>query len=311
MFFDSTSHTKTASVSPADSVSDITLHPSFDVFAVTTWDNSIYFYDFSLEHKTTTKVSAPLLSGQFFDGSKIVAGAATGTLFINDFNTNQTNEIKAHEKGIQSCKLYNNIILTGSWDNNIKFWDLRSDQPVHTLNVDSKIYAMDIQGDHVVAALANNQLAYYNIKDLNTKQILKTKFKYQLRSLRCATDKVFVGGIEGAIEAITFADTSDTLYKQHRNGNMVYTVNTIDINPINSSLIASGGSDGTFIIYNKPSRYKVHSNKENSPVTSCKFTKDGGKIIYAIGEDWSKGYPSSKVETKINMMDLKQARISV
>lgn len=310
MFFDG-SHTKTATVSPTDTVSDITIHPSFDVFAATTWDNSIFFYDFSLNHKITTKVSAPILSGQFYDSGKIVAGGVNGTLFVNDFNTNQTSEIKAHEKGIQSCKIYNNIILTGSWDNKIKFWDMRSDQPVHTLDLGSKIYAMDVQGDHVIAALANNQVVYFNIKDLQTKKILKTKFKYQLRSVRCATDKVFVGGIEGGIESITYADTSDTLYKCHRTANMVYTVNCIDINPINSSLIASGGSDGTIVIYNKPSRYKVHSNKEISAITACKFTKDGNFLLYAIGEDWSKGYPSSKVETKISILDLKKARVSV
>lgn len=304
-------HTQTANVSPSDTVSDITIHPSFDIFAGITWDNSIYFYDFSLNHKTTAKMSAPLLSGQFYDGSKIVAGSTTGTLFINDFNSNQTNEIKAHEKGIKNCKLYNNIILTGSWDNTIKFWDLRSNQPIYTLNLESKIYSMDIQGDHVTAALANNQIVYYNIKDLASKKILKTKFKYQLRSLRCSTDKVFVGGIEGAIESITYDNNSDFLFKIHRINNMVHTVNCIDVNPINSSIIASGGSDGSLILYNKPARYKVHSNKEDSAITTCRFTKDGNFLLYAIGEDWSKGYPSSKANTKICKLDLKKARVSV
>lgn len=304
-------HTITANVPPADTVSDITIHPSFDVFAATAWDNSICFYDFALDNKKTTKFSAPLLCGQFYDGSKIVAGSATGTLFINDFNTNQINEIKAHEKGIKNCKLYNNIVLTASWDHTIKFWDLRSNQPVFTLNLESKIYSMDIQGDHVAAALANNQIVYFNVKELSSKKILKTKFKYQLRSIRCSSDKVFVGGIEGAIETITYDNTPDILLKIHRVGNMVYTVNCIDVNPINNSIIASGGSDGSLILYNKPQRYKVHSSKENSPITACRFTRDGNFLIYAIGEDWSKGYPSSKTDTKICKLDLKKARVSL
>lgn len=310
MFFDN-SASKSANISPTDTVSDITIHPTYDIFATTTWDSSIYFYDFSLNHKTTTKTTAPLLSGQFYDSSKIVAGGANGTLFVHDLNSNQTNEIKAHEKGIQNCKLYDNLILTGSWDTKVKFWDLRSDQPAHTLDLNSKIYALDIQGDHVTAALSNNQIVYFSIKDTQSKKILKTKFKYQLRSMRCATDKVFVGGIEGGIESITYADTSDTLYKPHRAASLVYTVNCIDINPINNSLIASGASDGTLVIYNKPSRFKVHTAKESNAITACKFTKDGNFLLYGIGEDWSKGYPTSKVTTKVMMLDLKKARVSV
>lgn len=310
MFFDSSS-TKHASVNPSDSVSDLCVHPSFDIFAATTWENSIYFYDFTLNHKNTTKLSVPLLTGCFFDSSKVAAGGVNGSLFLNDLNTNQTNEIKAHDQGIQKCKIYNNILITASWDHKLKFWDLRSDQPVHTLDTVEKVYAMDVYNDNIVIALSNNQVVYYNIKDLQSKKILKTKFKYQLRSVCCSTEKVYVGGIEGAIEVINYSDTSDYFYKGHRVANMVYTVNCIDLNPMNSSLIASGGSDGTLIIYNRPQRYKAHTVKESSAITSCKFTRDGNNLIFATGEDWTKGYPSTSIETKVSVLDLKKARVCV
>lgn len=311
MVFGSSPSIRSASTSPTDTVSDISLNPTYDIFATPTWEKSIFFYDYNLIHKSTAKVSEPLISSCFYENNKIAAGSVSGTLYVNDISTNQTSEIKAHENGIQSVKLYNNILLTGSWDQKIKFWDMRSTQPVHTLEMPAKIYAMDMQGDHIVAALSNNQMFYYNIKDLSSKKLLKTRFKYQLRGLKCTNDKVFVCGVEGAIESITYADTPDVLYKVHRSGSMVYTVNCIDVNPINSLLVASGASDGTLVIYNKQSRFKVHSNKENSAITSCKFSRDGNFLFYATGEDWSKGYPSSKVETKVSVLDLKASRISV
>ena len=50
------------------------------------------------------------------------------------------------------------------------------------------------------------------------------------------------------------------------------------------------GSDGTYIIWNKDTkaRYKM-SKPTGMPMNVCAFSEDAGILIFACGEDWSKG----------------------
>jgi len=38
-----------------------------------------------------------------------------------------------------------NMLVTGSWDKTVKYWDLRSPNPVHTQQMPERVYAMDVQ----------------------------------------------------------------------------------------------------------------------------------------------------------------------
>ncbi|ELA48092.1 hypothetical protein VCUG_00330 [Vavraia culicis subsp. floridensis] len=302
-----------AAVVPGDTVSDIALHDMYDIFAATSWDGSIYYYDANdaLGHKSTTKLGGPLLSGSFCDGNKMVAGAVSGMLYVVDVATNQISEIKAHDLGIKKTKVYNNIVITGSWDKKLKFWDLRSNTPLFTHELAHKVYAMDIKNDNLVLALSNNTVVTYNINDFQRQRILRTKLKWQLRSVCCSNDQVLVGGIEGAIEVLNMSDTSDHYYKGHRSANILYAVNCIDVHPHSTSLVASGGSDSYVLIYNKQQRIKTYFEKTNAPVTAGKFSRNGLFYIYATGEDWSKGYPVTQCATNVCTLDIKKAKIIV
>ncbi|ELQ76842.1 mRNA export protein (contains WD40 repeats) [Trachipleistophora hominis] len=302
-----------AAVVPNDTVSDIALHDTYDIFAATSWDCSIYYYDAndSLGHKSTTKLDAPLLSGSFFDGNKMVAGAVNGTLYVVDVATNQVSEIKGHDLGIKKVKVYNNIVITGSWDKKLKFWDLRSNAPLFTHELANKVYAMDIKNGNLALALSNNTVVMHSIGDFQRQRILRTKLKWQLRSVCCSNDQVLVGGVEGAIEVLNMSDVSDHFYKGHRNANVLYAINCIDVHPLNSSLIASGGNDNNVLIYNKQQRIKVHTERTNAPVTAGRFNRNGQFYIYSTGEDWSKGYPATQFPTSVCVLDVKKAKIAV
>lgn len=308
------SATSKANVAPGDTVSDIALHGSYDIFAATSWDNSIYYYDANdaLSHKSTTKLNNPLLSGCFYDGNKMIAGTVNGTLCVVDITSNQINEIKAHEQGIKKIRAFNNILITGSFDKKLKFWDFRTNNtPVFTHELSHKVYSMDIKNDNLVLALSNNSVVTYNINDFQRQRLLCTKLKWQLRSLCCLDSQVLVGGIEGSIEILNMNDGSEFYYKGHRVTNTLYAVNCIDVHPMNSSLIASGGSDSNVLIYHRQQRIKMYTEKANAPITAGKFSRNGLFYIYATGEDWSKGYPMNQCETNVCALDIKKAKISV
>lgn len=303
-----------SSFSPNDTVSEIVMHSMYDIFAATSWDSSIYYYDTNnaVSHRSTTQLSNPLLSGCFYDNNKMAAGSVNGMLYVVDVASGQVSEIKAHEAGIRKIRVFNNILITASWDKKLKFWDMRSDTPVYTHDLLHKVYSMDIKNDNLVVALSNNTIVALSINDLQHQRILHTKLKWQLRALCCTNNnQVVVGGIEGAIDIINMNDTPDYMFKSHRSMSTVYAINCIDVHPLNTFLIASGGSDAYVMVYHKQQRSKLYFEKSNAPVTAGKFSRNGMFYIYSTGEDWSRGYPASQYETNVYALDLKKAKVPV
>jgi len=53
-----------------------------------------------------------------------------------------------HASGIQSVKyvpqVQSGIIVSGSWDKTVKFWDPRQQKEISTLQLPGKVLAMDI-----------------------------------------------------------------------------------------------------------------------------------------------------------------------
>ncbi len=46
------------------------------------------------------------------------------------------------------------MIVTGSWDKSIRYWDLRSQAPVATVGTQDRVYAMDARDKLLVVRLA-------------------------------------------------------------------------------------------------------------------------------------------------------------
>ena len=72
------------------------------------------------------------------------------------------------------------------------------------------------------------------------------------------------------------------------------TVNHIAFNKKHNTF-ATVGSDGSYIIWNKDtkSRYKA-SKPTPAPMTAVCFSEDASILVFASGEDWSKGAEFAK-----------------
>ena len=47
------------------------------------------------------------------------------------------------------------MLITGSWDRTVRYWDLRQPNPVHTQQLPERVYAMDAVFPVLVVGLAD------------------------------------------------------------------------------------------------------------------------------------------------------------
>ncbi len=62
--------------------------------------------------------------------------------------TNQKQVVAKHDAPVKYAlyvKEMNNMLVTGSWDRSVRYWDLRQPNPVHTQQMPERVYAMDIR----------------------------------------------------------------------------------------------------------------------------------------------------------------------
>ena len=65
-----------------------------------------------------------------------------------------------HEQGVKECAFLGeqNVLLTGSWDKRLCYWDCRNPTPVHTQMLPERICAMDVKGQLLVVATAQRHV---------------------------------------------------------------------------------------------------------------------------------------------------------
>ncbi len=75
--------------------------------------------------------------------------------------TNQSQVVAKHDAPIRHLfpvKDMNNMLVTGSWDKTLRYWDLRSPNPIHTQQLPERVYAMDVKFPLLVVGLANRTI---------------------------------------------------------------------------------------------------------------------------------------------------------
>ena len=62
--------------------------------------------------------------------------------------TNQNQAVGQHDAPIKHMffvEKMSNMLVTGSWDRTMRYWDLRQPKPAHVQQVAERIFAMDIK----------------------------------------------------------------------------------------------------------------------------------------------------------------------
>eukprot|EP00866_Antonospora_locustae_P002300 jgi/Antlo1/2300/2 len=295
---------------PQDTPSGLCFNPCHDIIAASAWDCTIRFYSVSaLDEKFVLREERPILSTVFNSNGSIAFGAVSdGNILAYDLQANKTFKISAHSGAIKAVKFYNNLLISGSFDKTLKFWDLRTTSPVHTINLSERVFCMDLNRDMLSVSLAGNKVSVYDLRNNCQEKTLTTKLFWQVRSICSGNDNetVIVGGIEGKAEVLTVSpSTKRMMFRCHRTKDDLYSVNMVSMHPSKSNIIASGGSDGFLSFFDRDSRLRIVHEDLGSPVTCGTFNENGSLFAFGIGYDWHKGYTleNYKVDIKILRTD--------
>jgi mRNA export factor len=150
--------------------------PTADYLAVSSWDNNVRVYEISNtgQSKGIAMYShqAPALCVMWSpDGSKIISGGCDNAARMYDVNTGQSTQVAQHEQPIKAVSWVNIPaapdchLVTGSWDKTLKYWDMRSPNPIASVTLPERLYSMDTAGQYLVAACADRQNVVYNLQD--------------------------------------------------------------------------------------------------------------------------------------------------
>ena len=148
-----------------------------------------------------------------------MGGGADKAARMLDLGSNSTiaSQVAAHEQPIRSTRFVEvpgskgPVLVTGSWDKTVKYWDLRTPKPIASLDCQERVYSVDAKNKLLVIGTADR---YINIVDLNnpTKfyKTLQSPLKWQTRVVTCFTDAsgFAVGSIEGRC-AIQYVEDKD------------------------------------------------------------------------------------------------------
>lgn len=136
-----------------------------------------------------------------------------------DLGSGQTTaqQVAAHDAPIRCVRFFDapqagaQMLVTGSWDKTVKYWDLRQSQPVASVQCQERVYTLDVKEKLLVVGTADR---YINVIGLDnpTKfyKTLQSPLKWQTRVISCFTDAAgfAVGSIEGRC-AIQYVDDKE------------------------------------------------------------------------------------------------------
>ncbi|KAL2110910.1 hypothetical protein VUR80DRAFT_581 [Thermomyces stellatus] len=310
---------------PEDSVSDIAFSPAqgnTDFLAVSSWDKKVRIYEVASngqsEGRHIYEHGAPVLNCDFSkDGTKVASAGADNQVKACDLGSGQTAQVGAHDQPVRTVRFFESgngtMVVSGSWDKTIKYWDMRQQQPAGVLNCQDRVYAMDVRDNLLVVGTADR---YINVVDLKnpTKfyKTLQSPLKWQTKVVSCFTDSAgfAIGSIEGrcAIQYVEDKDSgSNFSFKCHRdppsnNVVNVHAVNDISFHPTYGTF-STAGSDGTFHFWDKDAKHRLKGYPAvGGSIVATTFNKTGNIFAYAVSYDWSKGYQHNTTQYPIKVM---------
>lgn len=331
---------------PEDTISDLAFSPQQDILAVASWDKKVRIYDIdpntgNNQGRALFEHDGPVFSARWLlDGTRVCSGGADKQVKLFDLASQQTQQIGIHDAPVRSVRSVQcgptntEVVVSGSWDKTLKYWDMRSPQPISVIQLPDKVYCMDAAQKLLVVGCAERHIAVIDLT--NPQQIYKSTqspLKYQTRTIACypSGDGYAVGSIEARC-AIQYVDDSEQQkkgfsFRCHRKtvspvGNvrattttstesLLYPLNCISFHPIHGTF-STAGSDGTFSFWDKDARQRLKNFPNvNAPITATAFNRTGSIFAYARGYDWSMGYQANRqdIPTDVKLHALKDEEI--
>ncbi|KAI9891283.1 MAG: RNA export factor gle2 [Vezdaea aestivalis] len=313
---------------PDDSITDIKFSPQYDHLAVASWDKKVRIYEIGStgqsEGKALFEHEGPVLSCDFSkDGKRVVGAGADKAARVLDLGNPGAGaqQVAAHEQPIKAARFISvpnsndQMLVTGSWDKKVKYWDLRTAAAVATVDCQERVYSLDVRDKLLVIGTADRYINIINLQDpAKFYKTIQSPLKWQTRVVSCFTDAggFAVGSIEGrcAIQYVEEKDAAQNFsFRCHRespsgtsNISNVYSVNAISFHPVHGTF-STAGADGTFHFWDKDAKHRLKGYPNvGGSLNATDFNHNGTIFAYAISYDWSKGYAANNPQYPCKIM---------
>ncbi|KAF9457547.1 WD40-repeat-containing domain protein [Collybia nuda] len=294
-----------------DSISSVRYSPTDpNQLLVSSWDTTVQLYEVGEKGGKQSEVKgkfdhrAAVLACCFSDASHGYSGCLDTSVRELDFGTESLRNLGSHTDAVSTMthSRDSNILITGSWDRTLHFWDPRAStaqQASH--DTPERIYQLDLVNNTLVVAMASRLFNIYDIRKMDTPaQQRESSLKFMTRSLACMPDGqgYATASVEGRI-AVEYFDPSPAAqekkyaFKCHRQTiddvDHVWPVNALAFHPTYNTF-ASAGSDATVSIWDHKVKKRLRQYpKFNGPVSSLSFNCDGTKLAIAVSYTWDEG----------------------
>jgi len=282
---------------PEDGITRVTFGPNSPQFLlVSSWDKKVRLYDIiSNNQRCAYSHSMPVLDCAFQDPIHVWSGGLDNTLKTFDINSSSETIVGTHEAAIK-CVEYSsdlNLIITGSWDCQVKVWDPRAPTCTGTYSQSDKVYSMSVAGEKLVVGTAGRKVWVWDLRNMGyVQQKRESSLKYQTRCLRCFPNKsgYVLSSIEGRV-AVEYLDPSPEAQKRkyafkcHRvkeNGiENIFPVNAVTFHR-DYNTFATGGSDGYVNIWDGSNKKRLcQFHRYPTSIASLSFANDGSVLAIA------------------------------
>jgi len=334
---------------PSDTVSSLQWMPNLQmkILAASTWDGKIYLYEalmsgyqkYLTQKMVYTSQNEPILSLSWKkDSSMIFAGCGDNSVKAFDVNSGKSMIVGSHDGPVHSVHWIEqmNALMSISYNQQIKFWQLGNPNAVFQVASDSRIFASDFNYPYVFLGMNNDQL---NIFDLNQMQgfpngkligTFATPLQSQTNSLALfpKNDGYGVGSIDGRANLSTmekqnvyggsqsnaplFKSASKMTFKCHKMEesatiNILLPVHSIGFHPNSRCFVYTAGGDGMINFWDHEAKNKIKTlSFKGVPVNRVKISDDGLLMAYSLGYDWQKGIwgmdPAVKPKVCVHVM---------
>ena len=314
-----------------DGISSISYLPKKEssLLASTSWDGTVRIHDTAASSPvlTQTMESGPLLAlATPSDIDAVMTGGLDGSIRLLDIPSTTTRLIGQHgddtgsadSKHACSCLASldgenKNLLASAGWSKKFFLWDIRESSAVATLDLPGKAFSMDVDSSHqrIVLATSGRRTCFFDIRKGTAELVLdrESSLKFQTRCVQFFPEGngIALGSVEGRV-AVEFLDelgipaTSGMkkyAFKCHRVNDTVYPVNTISFHPRFPSTFATGGCDGSVVLWDGMLKKKLTALPSfPTSISSLAFNQDGSEIAIASSythEEGDREHPQDEI----------------
>jgi len=279
---------------------------------------------------SSTSESATIITGGL-DGSIKSFDIATSTMQSIGFheigNDSASDGTKTNITNACSCLSTfgndadsSNLVASASWNKQLCIWDIRQqngDKASAQAGLPGKAFSMDVDAsrNRIIVAASGRRTCVYDLRMLKEENAYKldpvlereSSLKFQTRCIRLFPDGhgFCLGSIEGRV-GVEFLDAlaDDRMlsvaekpkkyaFKCHRdtNSGLVYPVNVIEFHPKHRQTFATGGCDGTVVLWDGQNKKKLTALPAfPTSISAMCFSPDGTELAIASSYTHEEGH---------------------